>query len=827
MISPHLHRTRRSVRIAAALITSLLLLTSIVALVPRTQAVPGTYNYGQALQKSLLFYEAQQAGPKPAWNRVSWRGDSVLNDGADVGLNLSGGWFDAGDHVKFGFPMAASTTMLAWGAVEYRDAYVQSGQLDALLNNLRFVNNYFINAHPAPNVLYGQVGIGSKDHAFWGPAEIIHLDDQAGNRPAFKIDASCGGSDLAGETAAAMAASSMVFRSSDPAYADTLVSHARQLYAFADTVRGKYSDCITDASAFYNSWSGYNDELVWGAIWLYRATGEAAYLAKAESYYANLGTEPQTTTKSYRWTIAWDDKSYGCYVLLAKLTGKAQYKQDAERWLDFWTVGYQGDRITYSAGGLAQLDTWGALRYAANTSFVALVYSDFITDPTLKARYHDFAVSQINYMLGSNPRNSSYMVGFGSNPPLNVHHRTSHGSWADSISTPANQRHVLVGALVGGPGKGSGDTYSDSRSDYVANEVATDYNAGFTSALARLYQEYGGTPLANFPVPETPGEEFFVEAKVNASGPRFVEISGVLNNHSAWPARNSTHLSYRYFVDLSEVFAAGYSLSNLTVSTAYNQGSGISGLQHWSGNIYYVEVSFNGVNVYPGGQSESRKEVQFRISLPTNTNNPDWSNANDWSFAGLNSADRVKTTRIPVYDSGVKVYGDEPGSNPVTATPTTPPTNTPTTGPTSTPTRTPTPGPTSTPTRTPTPGPTSTPTLPPPATPTAQPGGCSVKYSIPNQWPDGFLGDVTITNNGPARSSWSLTWTFPGNQQITNLWNGVVSQSGQNVTVTNAAWNGNLPSGGTVNFGFQGTFSGTNAKPASFKLNGSACTVIP
>ena len=55
---------------------------------------------------------------------------------------------------------------------------------------------------------------------------------------------------------------------------NTLLTHARQLYTFADTFRGKYSDCITDAASFYQSWSGFNDELVWGAIWLYRATNE-------------------------------------------------------------------------------------------------------------------------------------------------------------------------------------------------------------------------------------------------------------------------------------------------------------------------------------------------------------------------------------------------------------------------------------------------------------------------------------------------------------------------------------------------------------------------
>ena len=78
-----------------------------------TKAQGPSFNYGEALQKSLWFYEAQQSGVLPDWNRVNWRGDSGLNDGADVGRDLRGGWYDAGDHVKFGFPMAASATLLA------------------------------------------------------------------------------------------------------------------------------------------------------------------------------------------------------------------------------------------------------------------------------------------------------------------------------------------------------------------------------------------------------------------------------------------------------------------------------------------------------------------------------------------------------------------------------------------------------------------------------------------------------------------------------------------------------------------------------------------
>ena len=74
------------------------------------------------------------------------------------------------------------------------------------------------------------------------------------------------------------------------------------------------------------------------------------------------------------------------------------------------------------------MDSWGQLRYAANTAFLALVYSDMLSAGTKKAAYHDFAKKQIDYILGANPSNRSYMVGFGNNPPINPHHRGAHGA---------------------------------------------------------------------------------------------------------------------------------------------------------------------------------------------------------------------------------------------------------------------------------------------------------------------------------------------------------------------------------------------------------------
>jgi len=103
-------------------------------------------------------------------------------------------------------------------------------------------------------------------------------------------------------------------------------------------------------------------------------------------------------------------------------------------------------------------------------------------------------------------------------------------------------------------------------------------------------------------------------------------------------------------------------------------------------------------------------------------------------------------------------------------------------------------------------------------------GPCRVTYR-PNTWNNGFTAEVTIANTGSSTvNGWTLTWTFSGNQQITNAWNATVTQSGSSVTARNVGYNGTIAPGGSAGFGFQATYSGTNTSPTSFALNGTACT---
>ncbi|WP_218133980.1 cellulose binding domain-containing protein [Lentzea fradiae] len=106
---------------------------------------------------------------------------------------------------------------------------------------------------------------------------------------------------------------------------------------------------------------------------------------------------------------------------------------------------------------------------------------------------------------------------------------------------------------------------------------------------------------------------------------------------------------------------------------------------------------------------------------------------------------------------------------------------------------------------------------------TSSAAGCQVDYTIGSQWPGGFGAAVTVTNLGSPVNGWQVGWTFAGDERITQLWNGSVSQSGTRVSVSNASWNGAVGTGATVSFGFNANSGGSPAVPSAFTLNGVVC----
>ena len=103
--------------------------------------------------------------------------------------------------------------------------------------------------------------------------------------------------------------------------------------------------------------------------------------------------------------------------------------------------------------------------------------------------------------------------------------------------------------------------------------------------------------------------------------------------------------------------------------------------------------------------------------------------------------------------------------------------------------------------------------------------GCQVTYTLGSQWAGGFGANVTVVNLGDPLSGWTLRWSFTAGQTVTQAWNATVTQSGSAVTAVNAGWNGGLATNGSTSFGFNGGWNNTsNPAPASFTLNGVACT---
>ncbi|MGW1214087.1 cellulose binding domain-containing protein [Streptomyces sp. NPDC002499] len=106
-------------------------------------------------------------------------------------------------------------------------------------------------------------------------------------------------------------------------------------------------------------------------------------------------------------------------------------------------------------------------------------------------------------------------------------------------------------------------------------------------------------------------------------------------------------------------------------------------------------------------------------------------------------------------------------------------------------------------------------------------GACTVTYKIASQWSGGFQADVQLANTGSTTwNGWSLGWSFPNGQKVSQLWNADYTQSAAAVTARNLGWNANVAVGSSVSFGFTGSWSGANTKPTSFKLGDQNCTVV-
>ncbi|MDY4414483.1 MAG: glycoside hydrolase family 9 protein [Ruminococcus sp.] len=668
------------------------------------------YDFARALQYSIYFYDANMCGTEvDENNQYSWRGDchtydakvemkagisddyvgtnlsqsfidkykDILDPDGDGYIDVSGGFHDAGDHVKFGMPENYSAATLGWGYYEFRDSYVKLGQDKHIETILRYFNDYlmkctFRDSNGDVIAHCYQVGDGDIDHSFWNSPEV----DEMG-RPAFFLTEEKPQTDYVVSAAGSLAINYLNFKDTDPEYAEKSLDYAKALMKFAMTHEKELSDNADGPKGYYRS-SKWEDDYCWAAAWLYLCTKDINYLTDAApyvDYYAPSGY-------CYNWNDMWGGANTIWAVInqtypeldlvniVRKAQGKNEYVYD-----DFWDEVekcFPKWQALETPGGYAFLSQWGSARYNTAMQLIALVYDKYTNDGK-PSEYSDWAKGQMEYIMGNNPLGRSYIVGYNENSAKYPHHRAASG--LTKCEDPDEHRYVLYGALVGGP-DGS-DQHIDKTSDYIYNEVTIDYNAAFVGACAGLYEYYGTDDMKvtpDFPPAvsfegETGGNNYWVNAcgidDLHSDGCGVTKVSLMVMTDSIKPAKD---ISVRYYFNSSEIS----NVNNVKASELYDQASAeaspadgvISGPYKYdkTDDTYYIEIKWDGYTI-----ANSNKKYQFTVGMYYGDK---WNPENDPSYKDLKIYDtddaffgtgnEVKTDNICVYSDGVLVGGIEP-----------------------------------------------------------------------------------------------------------------------------------------------------------------------
>jgi len=683
---------------------------------PTCQGTEG--GLGEAFQKALWFLNVNKSGPGVVNTYVQWRGDAHIMDqhikldptaatGVDLSqafiskykaildpnntgeVDLSGGFHDAGDFIKFGLTTGFTASTLAWSMYEYPESFRAAGLEDEAFNLLRWADDYFLKStflDSSGNVVaFAHQVSDQTDHScFWMPPELRRISFCP--RKGYFATDDKPASDEVASAAAGLAVSALVIK--DVAYADKALKYAKALYKFA----AKYPDKVgSDTGGLYTSEYAY-DDLAWAAIWLYIATGGQSYLDDILGPNAGgggwLDSFPGFKTTCLQragascWaesaTHDWNSVRTGVFLKLAQILRDLKHpaaagvlsiaREDSMKW--------PNGTVATTPAGFSVAYAYGSARYNSAGQFVALLYTKLFgsTDSAAVSAIQPWAKRQMAYILGDNPLKTSYMMGYTDKYCMQPHHAAGHASIWGEPDNPVANRHIIWGALVNGPD--GNDNHVDRRSDFGSNEVTIDYNVSLIAALAAHYelQGKGQCPLAKFPPLEPDWDEFYTLSNYNSTNNCHSQVSVTLINESVHVPRYDKHLMIRYFFDISEIQKKGGSIADVTATLPYDRGAGEWGEPTTiskpkpcpqDSKIYYVEIGFEGYEFW-GRMPIIGGPRQFMLEIGVNnTSSCTWDASNDWSYQDLkaapaNSDDQPRTPKIPVYSSGLRASGEEP-----------------------------------------------------------------------------------------------------------------------------------------------------------------------
>ncbi|GFQ06299.1 endoglucanase 9 [Phtheirospermum japonicum] len=295
-------------------------------------------------------------------------------------VDLTGGYYNVGDNVKFNFPMAFTMTVLSWSVIEYVGQMAKTGQPKSAQEAIRWGTGYLLKCASqvkSRKKLFVGVGDPNRDHQCWE-----RLEDMDTDRSVFSVTA---GSDMAGETAAALAAASIDFKRAELTYSKLLRKTADVVMRFAINNKWAYSDQLrNNVCPFYCSCLEFKDELLWGEVGLYKATRLPFYRNYITSYGDNDDAD----------ILSLDSKFAGANVLLAReyLVGKdrtfEKFSGRAETFMCKILRNSPSLSIQYTPGDLIHRLHDNTLQYTTSMTFLITTYAKYIA--SRNAPKHNF-----------------------------------------------------------------------------------------------------------------------------------------------------------------------------------------------------------------------------------------------------------------------------------------------------------------------------------------------------------------------------------------------------------------------------------------------------
>ncbi|MFD5324954.1 glycoside hydrolase family 9 protein [Streptomyces sp. NPDC127092] len=507
--------------------------------------------------------------------------------------------------------------------------------------------------------------------------------------------------------AATAAQCARVYAPYDAAFASRCLAAARTAWTAARANPGVLAPATDNTGGGAYEDADVSDEFYWAAAELLATTGEAQYRDAVTS------SPHHGKPADGFW---WGGTATLGRITLATVPGVALPADDLARMRGLLTAAADGHLSTMAGQGYgvpipATGYVWGSNSAVANNAMVLAVAYEL----TGAQRYRAGALESLDYLLGRNALDRSYVTGYGERASENQHHRF----WAHQ--NDASLPHPPAGSFAGGPNAGLEDPvakeqlsgcapaacYVDDIGSYSTNEVAINWNAPL-AWLAAFAAERRGAPAVPA-VQVTPAAVTVAEGGSATVGVRL----------SAAPPQNVTVTVARASGDPDLSVTAGATLVFTPADWATARQVSVSAAQDTDALAGSAAFTVGGTGVQPA------------------------------TFTATEADDDA-------------------------------------------------------------------------APPSAS---CAVEYRVDNAWGNGFTATVTVKNTGAAPiSGWTLGWAFAGDQRIGSAWNATVSQSGTTVSARDAGWNGTLAPGAQASFGFQATYSGTNASPSRFTLNGAVCS---